>query len=45
MTPDEYRDYLAWRKKQLIDPDVSIEAYIHHLEAEQSLAIAKEITA
>jgi len=46
MNPDQYQDFERWRSKQLLDPDTSVKAYLHHLEAESALEekLAKEIT-
>ena len=37
MNLDEYRAYELWREVTLLDPDVSLEAYIHHVAAEAAL--------
>ena len=44
MTPEQYREYERWREKQLLNPDVSIEAFLYQLDAERALEekLAKE---
>ena len=37
MTPDDVADYNSWREKLRLDPDLSVDAYLHHLQCELAL--------